>query len=463
MWKQERIEEVLPESGRAAHEAYTLTSSADNPAVGDPSRGLAAWKEVDRQLIRKGMERIDGTDLDFTKLLEKYWGRGTLERWQREGPTEAEVQEFHAWLWLDWRRTRRSKTLAEEMATDFALSSQERQILAAITASHRSVYQVVRLEPGLGAELENVLEGGRVFIHDRGFSLSAEKWVLIFCRVYPAGPYHFTAGGAHAFSPREKDFIKAYLSYQLERYRRNYPHAGWQSFLKARPELFGCLTVKLQERMCQPPRLSNTDGEPLAFCQSYFDVANPEQFLVELRAHPELQELASSENEETEFAWKCRRGEETILLGRIALEGNKLLLECNSRERLARGSRLLEQIGSLEHRREEIKEGKEILEEVMAAHDKEVGPKEDELPQLSPEAQRCLQEVIRRHYEDWVDHPLPALDGKTPGEAAKDPLGRQTLIDLIREMEYMEKRGSHLGYVPYDWNQMRRRLGLPEE
>ena len=88
-----------------------------------------------------------------------------------------------------------SKTFAEHMVSDPSLTEQQRQILASLNASHMSVYQVVRLDPGWGAELENVLEGGRAFVHDRAFSLSAEKWLLIFCRVYSAGPYHFMAGG----------------------------------------------------------------------------------------------------------------------------------------------------------------------------------------------------------------------------------------------------------------------------
>jgi hypothetical protein len=144
------------------------------------------------------------------------------------------------------------------MATDLSLSGEERQILAALNASHRAVYQVIRIDPGRGVELENVLEGGRVFVRDRGCSLSAEKWSLVFCHAYPAGPYHFAAGGAHAFSPRQKDFIKAYLSYELEKYRRSYPSAGWREFLRARPEIFGRLTVKLHERMRQLPRLKSS-------------------------------------------------------------------------------------------------------------------------------------------------------------------------------------------------------------
>ena len=448
---------------RTAQEAFVGVSSSKNPVPDELDPDLEVWKETDRQLIRKGMERINQAKLEFEKLVERYWGKGTLERWQREGPSEPETEEFHAWLWLDWRKTRRSKTLAEAMATDLSLSGEERQILAALNASHRTVYQVVRLDPGRGVELENALEGGRVFVHDRGLSLSAEKWCLIFCHAYPAGPYHFVAGGAHASPPRQKEFIRAYLSYELQKYRRNYPSAGWREFLRARPEIFGRLTVKLHERMRRLPRLVNTDGEPLALCKVRFEVGNPEEFLAGLRAHQELEELTGCEKEEVEFVWQGRRGEKTVLLGRIVLAGNELLLECNSRDRVARGSNLLKQVGLIEVRGEEIKEGQKILEEARARLGRGLAERDDVLPEPPPEAQAYLQEAMRRHYEDWVDHPLPALDGKTPREAAKDPRSRRMLIDLLREMEYMDQRGSHPGYGPFDWNKVRRRLGLAEE
>ena len=449
---------------RAAQEAFVAVSSAEDPIPDELNPDLAAWKEVDRQLIRKGMARIDRANLDFKKLNEKYWGKGTVERWQRDGVSEPETQEFHAWLWHDWRKTRHSKTLAEKMATDSSLTIEESQVLAGMTASFRTVYQVVRLDPGEGVELEDVLEGGRVFVHDRGMSFSAEKWGLIFCRVYPAGPYHFAAGGAHAFPPREKGFIKAFLSYELEKYQRRYPSASWREFLEGKPEIFGRLTAKLHERMRRPPRLVNTDGEPVAICKAHFEVANPPDYVAGMRTHPELEELTASKKEEgVEFVWKERRGEKTILLGWIVLNGNRLLLECNSRARLTRGSELLGKIGALKKRGEEIKEADEILTEVVGRNDEESSGSYDELPEIPPEAHAYLEEAIRRHYEEWLDHPLPALDGQTPRETARDPLGRQRLIDLIREMEYMEHRQSRPGYVSYDWNKLRRRLGLMEE
>jgi hypothetical protein len=375
---------------RATQETFLGTSSFESSVHDDLDPDLAAWKEVDRRLIRKGMERIDQAKFDFETLVERYWGKGTLECWQREGPTEAEAEEFHAWLWLDWRKTRRSKTLAEAMTTDPSLSNEERQILAALNASHRTVYQVVRLDPGRGVELENVLEGGRVFVHDRGFSLLAEKWSLVFCRAYPAGPYHFVAGGAHAFSPRQKEFIRGFLSYEFQKHQRSDPSAARREFLRAKPEVLGRLTVKLHERMRQPPRLVTTDGEPLAFCKVHFVVGKPEEFLAGLRLHPELEELTGSEKEEVEFVWRGRRGEKTVLLGRIVVAGNKLLLECNSRERAARGSILLKQVGLLEVRGEEIKEGQKILEEAKGRLDEGLADGDGVLREPPPEARAYL-------------------------------------------------------------------------
>ena len=36
----------------------------------------------------------------------------------------------------------------------------------------------------------------------------------------------------------------------------------------------------------------------------------------------------------------------------------------------------------------------------------------------------------------WLDEKIPALEGKTPREASKDPNLKEKLRDLIREFEY---------------------------
>ncbi len=436
------------------------------PSVQSPDRfldpELASWKEADRQLIRKGMDSIDRANLDFGELLKQYWGTEVWERCQREGLTEQESEQLHAWLWIDWRRTTTSETLAEQMVAHSSLTEQQRQILSSVDASHMSVYQVVRLDPGRGVELENVLEGGKVFVYDESFSLSAEKWVLIFCRVYSAGPYHFVAGGAYAFPPREKEFIKAYLTSELEKHRQTFAGANWHEIFKVRSEVFGRLIVALHKRMDQLPSFCNSDGEPLVFCEAHFRVKNPEMFLAALRKHSNLDEKEQENGEEHEFVWVRRRKDETVALGRITLTGSKLVLDCNSKERLFKGIRLLQRAGDLELVHQEAKEGQHLLEEIMENTDAGSGSPTDESLEIPPDAHAYMQQFIEHHYEDWVDQSLPALNGQTPREAAKNTVSRRRLIDLIREMEFSSQRGRHPTYR-YDWNKLRRRLGLPVE
>lgn len=55
--------------------------------------------------------------------------------------------------------------------------------------------------------------------------------------------------------------------------------------------------------------------------------------------------------------------------------------------------------------------------------------------QALPEAQAKLREMAEHHRKAWVDTPLPALQGKTPREAAKTASGRERLDAVLLEFE----------------------------
>jgi len=74
-----------------------------------------------------------------------------------------------------------------------------------------------------------------------------------------------------------------------------------------------------------------------------------------------------------------------------------------------------------------------------------------------------IQEYLAQHYARWPDDNLPALGGKSARQAVKDPAGRKAVIDLLRMMENGEERKQAAGAPSYDFNIIRRELGLPEE
>ena len=80
------------------------------------------------------------------------------------------------------------------------------------------------------------------------------------------------------------------------------------------------------------------------------------------------------------------------------------------------------------------------------------------IPITEEEAGRIIQEYKSKHYVDWVDHPLPALHGKSPREAVRTKAGRAQVDLLLKEHE------NHEAHLPpeqqFDFSAVRAELGL---
>ena len=82
------------------------------------------------------------------------------------------------------------------------------------------------------------------------------------------------------------------------------------------------------------------------------------------------------------------------------------------------------------------------------------------LPQTAPppELAAMILEAKTEHYRAWLDESIPALGGRTPREAAKDPRLRRDLDVLLKEFEYGETQqpaGTRI-----DFAMIRAELGL---
>jgi len=67
---------------------------------------------------------------------------------------------------------------------------------------------------------------------------------------------------------------------------------------------------------------------------------------------------------------------------------------------------------------------------------------------------------MEEHYCKWVNQKIPALDGKTPREAAKGNDSRGKLLQLLKDIEYGEEQKRQAGEYWYDVSKLRRELGL---
>jgi hypothetical protein len=66
---------------------------------------------------------------------------------------------------------------------------------------------------------------------------------------------------------------------------------------------------------------------------------------------------------------------------------------------------------------------------------------------------------MQHHYATFLDTPIPALDDRTPRQAARDPALRERLDALLRDHEYGTTQ--RIGESAVDFAAMRRELGLP--
>jgi hypothetical protein len=53
---------------------------------------------------------------------------------------------------------------------------------------------------------------------------------------------------------------------------------------------------------------------------------------------------------------------------------------------------------------------------------------------------RFHQDFAERHYHHWADEPIPALGDRTPREAAETEMGRESVVNLLKQYETAEFR-----------------------
>ena len=108
-------------------------------------------------------------------------------------------------------------------------------------------------------------------------------------------------------------------------------------------------------------------------------------------------------------------------------------------------------INLIKHRVDSVQSLESMLEK-----QKKVKPKnsDEEIPEEIRQA--LLKDMYDNHHREWLDMPIPALDGKSPKKAIRSKEGRRRVEDLLREMEYLHNESD----ADYDISWMRRELKL---
>ncbi len=429
----------IPKLQTIVEQFYDLVDSDSAPFGGSVGAGdeeympipapndLRGWKKADHRLFQRFADHFDDEDrLWGTRPVNRYFGDDDLEYYMQEHEQQGVVMAYTAWGILDYRPTKKSETHAEKMLEE-GLPEPEATLLRARMEALPTLYRVAGHDPKAGTlDLEDVLLGGTVRVHDQAMSENIEDGLFLTARTFPAGQFRFIEMAGPPLGAGMGMEAVDFLRYC----RMKFTPDG----LRKDAHKFGRLWAWMDEWQAnwKAPRMCNTDGDELLWHTASFSVADPDQIRRTLMQREDIEH----DEEADELVWyKKAEGNnrvvgETVVLGRIEFVGGELVLSVNSAKRFETARKWLEKLPGVvfkgvQTRRWDQAENARPLDERISR---------PEPIEMTPELADSLQEMMDKHYISWLDTPLPALNGKTPRQACQTKAGRQEVTMLIRTM-----------------------------
>ena len=310
------------------------------------------------------------------------------------------------------------------------LPDDERELAEAWLHVPRRLLEVVEVRPLRGLRCRDLLSGEELEILDATMPRQLQRLDLIYGRALPDG-----AGGL-----RVRDAPRPVSRMMRSRL---------VSLLRADASGEDIAAFFAPPR--QLPVLQTSEGEDVVMCTARYDVDDPGA----VWSHLAEQGLQETDDELTETVEVAGRG--NVVRGTIHRRDDRIEVEANAIERLRRLQQLV--LASAPDARL-VEESTVPIERMLAEHaesgESPPGPPSSGIP---PEVeQEVLAEAMRRHEETWPDIELPALEGRTPRQAASDPRLRPELEALLDDFAWAARRESTGPTM--DLDRLRRELGL---
>jgi hypothetical protein len=225
------------------------------------------------------------------------------------------------------------------------------------------------------------------------------------------------------------------------------------------------MTKRPRKRRPSPrgPTLVTPEGDPIALCTALYRHSRAGELSHTLAQAGDFEPADDEPSPEglLSFAWygpEPPSRPHPAPLGRsvlavLTLGPEALQIQAMSERRLARCRRRIE--GLAGDRLHLLRTEVESVEQAMARPPSGDEPEPVVLP---PEELADLQEHMLR---EWIDAPIPALDGMTPRQAARTRAGRQRVRDLVAYIERQQAaRPPRPGSFTPDYRQALAMLGI---
>ena len=361
---------------------------------------------------------------------------------------------FQAWLMFDFEL--RPGRTAVDLCLDrqpSRLRSGERRYLELVREAALRPYEVAAVRPGEGLDVVDLWTGDRVQVRERAASRQIVPWMILGLRVMPGeAGVPVIEGPIYPYPQTLREPMLTQLKREHRRLKRKNPAIAERDFFRSVALAFHLLWLE-EVRVPPAPRMVTAERDPVVFARTVFDVHDQAALRAALDAREDLHRQDAGS-----YVWlgRARKGARRNL-GTIALQKGRLVLESLSRPRANRGRAMIEALaGPAATYRATSFEG---VEQALARQGKR--PRRAPAPEVPADIQaQVIGKFLEQHYSGWLDHPLPALDGRTPRAAAKLKSARPKVVSLLKHMESMAEHDRREGRPAYDFGWMWGDLGL---
>lgn len=387
----------------------------------------------------------------------EYWDDFVPQDYLNEHDVDLAYQNFFEWIIFDFIiDVDKDKTLIDlYIEQTKKLAQDEHQVLSIMKNSCISLYEVQEVFPEKGLLLKDLLMGGEYDVKEKSATRSLKRWDIFATRLLLIDGQYIMSGSVYPYHIKNKQEIIDDLRKEYKDYLEEYPDVTMDAFLKESGDIFNFHWYYPIQHP-EPLNLHTMSGEPLLFSKAIFEIKDMDAVV---KALPEIKGIEKGDDGYVWFDKKKKDGSATVL-GNVSLKDNRLTLECNSKERLGRGKKLIQKAMSdaVVHK---VDTFQDPAEAIKAHREKSPEPVENEVPMEVQ--QQFYTSYMQNHYKKWFDDRIPALDNRTPLEAIKTEEGKQKVIDLLKFYENGEEQHRKKGRPFYDLSWVWERLGLERE
>ena len=357
---------------------------------------------------------------------------------------------------------------AEDYLTQYRskLDNYEASFIHANLESHYSIYEVIHVVRQQSITLKDVLRGHQIIIHEKRGSESLQKGQIIMTRIITIDNDSIACGMYP--QPLPSSYLLTFVEFK-QHYAKNKFFTNDMLFsydLEIRKCFMGCVNHLIQNPF---PQLHNTDGDEFHFHKIHYQLICTPQRVFDVLSDLTLsidkislsKEGVYDTNQqliEISFPWlkkgnAAHKDWSNTVYAHILIKDGMLIIEVNSEKR---AQSVLLEIDSRLNKEEAtyLHTEKKSMKDMMAEpHEKEDNPCDD-----SPEIQAMLKQLSKKHWTEWLDQKIPALENFTPREAVKTGLGRERLEALFAD--FHQKNQTIASQCPVDLNYLRQELGM---